>query len=127
MQQIVERGQVRRGSIGVSIKDLSPANGATQEGVVIADVSRGSAAEQGGIKKGDLVVAAGGRLIRSAARLRTELGLTPVGERVQLTVKRGGVLHNVSVEVAPASETSRTKSISREPTRAEWRLARPSE
>jgi serine protease Do len=128
MQQIVERGQVRRGSIGVSIKEPSPAIGAAQEGVVIADVSRGSAAEQGGIKKGDIVVATGGRPIRSAAHLRNELGLTPVGERVQLTLKRGGVIHNVSVEVAPASETTRTTSSSRrESSRAEWRLAQPPE
>jgi serine protease Do len=127
MQQIVERGQVRRGSIGVSIKDLSPAIGATEEGAMIADVSRGSAAEQGGIKKGDIVVASGGRPIRSAARLRTELGLTPVGEHVQLTIKRGGALHNVSVEVARTSETTRITSISHESSRAERYLARPPE
>jgi serine protease Do len=127
MQQIVESGQVRRGSIGVSIKDLSPAIGAAQEGAVIMDVSRGSAAEQGGIKKGDIVVASGGRPIRSAARLRTELGLIPVGEHVQLTIKRGDVLHNVSVEVARTSATTRTTSISHESSRAERYLTPPPE
>jgi len=127
MQQIVESGQVRRGSIGVSIKDLSPAIGAAQEGAVIMDVSRGSAAEQGGIKKGDIVVASGGRPIRSAARLRTELGLIPVGEHVQLTIKRGDVLHNVSVEVARTSPTTRTTSISHESSRAERYLTPPPE
>jgi serine protease Do len=127
MQQIVESGQVRRGSIGVSIKDLSPAIGAAQEGAVIMDVSRGSAAEQGGIKKGDIVVASGGRPIRSAARLRTELGLIPVGEHVQLTIKRGDVLHNVSVEVARTSATTRTTSISHESSRAERYLTTPPE
>ena len=111
MEQIVEHGHVRRGGIGVSIKDLSPAIGAaesarTVEGAMIAAVSGGSPAEQGGIQKGDVVVAADGAPIRSAARLRNKLGLTRVGERVQLTVKRGGVVHNVLVEVAPANETT---------------------
>src|SRR4030095_11484961 len=49
MEQIVEHGQVRRGRIGVSIKDLTPAVESTPagnvEGAVIADVSRGSPAE----------------------------------------------------------------------------------
>jgi serine protease Do len=129
MEQIVEHGHVRRGGIGVSIKDLVPAVGATQgggtvEGAVIAGINRGSPAEQGGIQKGDVVVAADGAPIRSAARLRNKLGLTRVGERVQLTVKRNGVLHNASVEVAPNSETS---SINREPPRGGWHAGRPPE
>jgi serine protease Do len=121
MEQIVEHGHVRRGGIGVSVKDLSPAIGAaeaarTVEGAMIADVSRGSPAEQGGIQKGDVVVAADGAPIRSAARLRNKLGLTRVGERVQLTVKRGGVVHNVLVEVVPANETtSANRAASRRP------------
>jgi S1-C subfamily serine protease len=57
---------------------------------------------------GDIVVAADGAPIRGAARLRNKIGLTPVGERVQLTVQRKGVARTVSVEVAPASETTRT-------------------
>jgi serine protease Do len=114
MNQIVEHGRVHRGRIGISIKDLNlpvgaPPAGLT-EGAVIADVSPGSPAEQGGIQKGDIVVAADGTPIRNAARLRNKLGLTPVGERVHLTVKRKGLVHNLSVEVGPASEAPRAPS-----------------
>ena len=129
MEQIVQHGHVKRGGIGVSIKDLTPVVGATQtagtmEGAVIADVNRGSPAEQGGIQRGDVVVAADGAPIRSAARLRNKLGLTRVGERVQLMVKRDGVVHSVLVEVA-AGETTRTTSINREPPRAGRQPVRP--
>jgi serine protease Do len=132
MEQIVEHGHVRRGRIGVSIKDLTPAVGATSagtlEGAMIADVSRDSPADQGGIRRGDIVVAADGMPIRTAARLRNKLGLTPVGERVQLTVKRNGVVHQVSVAVAPAGETTAATSINRQPQpRAGWQEARPPE
>jgi serine protease Do len=132
MEQIVERGHVRRGRIGVSIKNLTPDVGVTpvgsMEGAMIADVSRGSPAERGGIQKGDIVVAADGTPIRSAARLRNKLGLTPVGERVQLTVKRNGVVHQVSVEVAPQGETTGTISGNRQPRpRAGLQPARPLE
>jgi len=116
MQQIVQHGSVRRGHIGVSIKDSTLAVGAPSpgvEGALIAGVSGGSPAERGGIQKGDIVIAADGVHIRGAAGLRNKLGLTPVGERVQLTVKRNGVTQIVVVEVAPADDITRTGSINR--------------
>jgi serine protease Do len=116
MQQIVQHGSVKRGHIGVSIKDATLAVGAPSpgvEGALIAGVSGGSPAERGGIKKGDVVIAADGVHIRGAAGLRNKLGLTPVGERVQLTVTRRGVVQNVVVEVAPADHITRTGSINR--------------
>ena len=109
MDQIVEHGHVRRGRIGVSIKDMTPGTVATSEtieGAVIADVSRGSPAEQVGIQKGDIIVAADGTPIRSAAQLGNKISLTQVGERLQLTLRRKGAVRDVSVEVAPAAETT---------------------
>ena len=107
MDQIVKHGHVQRARIGVSIKDLAVAATAeTVEGALIADVSRGSPAEQVGIQKGDIIVAAGGAPIRSAAQLRNKISLTPVGERLQLRLRRRGALSDVSVEVAPATEAT---------------------
>jgi serine protease Do len=110
MDQIVEHGHVRRGRIGVSIKDMTPGTVATStetiEGAVIAEVSRGSPAEQVGIQKGDIIVAADGTPIRSAAQLGNKISLTQVGERLQLTLRRKGAVRDVSVEVAPAAETT---------------------
>jgi serine protease Do len=110
MDQIVEHGHVRRGRIGVAIKDMTPGNVATStetiEGALIQDVSRGSPAEQVGIQKGDIIVAADGTPIRSAAQLGNKISLTQVGERLQLTLRRKGAVRDVSVEVAPAAETT---------------------
>jgi serine protease Do len=110
MDQIVEHGHVRRGRIGVSIKDMTaPALATSTEGIVgalIADVRRGSPAEQVGIQKGDVIIAADGRTIRSAAQLRNKISLTQIGERLQLTLARKGAISNVSVEVTPAVDTT---------------------
>ena len=110
MDQIVEHGHVRRGRIGVSIKDMTaPALATSTEGIVgalIADVRRGSPAEQVGIQKGDIIIAADGRTIRSAAQLRNKISLSQIGERLQLTLARKGAISNVSVEVTPAVETT---------------------
>jgi serine protease Do len=119
MKQIVQHGRVRRGRIGITVEDLTATAGkpltGSIDGALITEVVRGSAAERNGIQKGDVVVAADGLPIRSAARLRNKLGLTAVGERVQLTVKRQGVVRNVTVEVAAAGDTAVTSSISRQP------------
>ena len=110
MDQIVEHGHVRRGRIGVSIKDMTaPALATSTEGIVgalIADVRRGSPAEQVGIQKGDIIIAADGRTIRSAAQLRNKISLTQIGERLHLTLARKGAISKVSVEVTPAVETT---------------------
>jgi|AmaraimetFIIA100_FD_contig_121_31725_length_1415_multi_3_in_0_out_0_2 S1-C subfamily serine protease len=47
---------------------------------------------------------------RGAAQLRNKIGLTPVGQRVEFTIARNGVRHSVSVDVAPASESTATGS-----------------
>ena len=110
MDQIVEHGHVRRGRIGVSIKDMTaPALATSTEAIVgalIADVRRGSPAEQVGIQKGDVIIAADGRTIRSAAQLRNKISLTQIGERLQLTLARKGAISKVFVEVTPAVETT---------------------
>ena len=110
MDQIVEHGHVRRGRIGVSIKDMTaPALATSTEAIVgalIADVRRGSPAEQVGIQKGDVIIAADGRTIRSAAQLRNKISLSQIGERLQLTLARKGAISKVSVEVTPAVETT---------------------
>ncbi|MBX6427065.1 MAG: trypsin-like peptidase domain-containing protein [Variibacter sp.] len=115
MEQIVRTGHVRRGRIGVSVRDVVPGTDAPQAaggggGALVAEVSRGSPAERAGIQKGDIIVAADGAPIRSAAQLRNKIGLTPVGEQVQLSLARNGVVRSVVVEVAPA-EPGRTAPI----------------
>jgi len=108
MEQIIESGTVRRGRIGVSVQDLSIANerarvAARNEGALIADVIRGSPAEAAGLRKGDIVVAADGVPIRSAAQLRNKIGLSRVGDRVQLTFERDGMLQTAAVRIEDSS------------------------
>jgi serine protease Do len=103
MEQILQMGRVERGRIGVSIQDLSTSRRGPRQGALIADVANDSPAEKAGLRKGDVVVAANGTLIRSAAQLRNMLGLTPVGKAIPLTVERDGIPHTLRVEVGALS------------------------
>ncbi len=111
MEQLIQNGEVRRGRIGVVVKDQMPPTGQSapptlREGAVVADVAPGSPAEQAGIQKGDVVIAVDGKPIHSAAQLRNSVGLTPIGHSIQLTFVRKGAENVVSVVVSPANENS---------------------
>lgn len=119
MEQLVQNGQVRRGRIGVVVQDLAPLASQSgtlplTDGAIIAEVARGSPAEKAGMQKGDIVIAVDGRPIRSATQLRNGVGLTPVGHRLQLTLSHNGAERTVSVEVAPANDSTATVPSERE-------------
>jgi serine protease Do/serine protease DegQ len=95
MDQILRFGEVRRGRLGVTTQDVTPAVAkqlglTVTEGAVVQKVEPGSTAEQAGLRARDVVTATNGRPIRSSGELRNRIGLTPVGEEVDMTVLRDG-------------------------------------
>ena len=79
---------------------------ALQEGVVIANVQPGSPAEKAGLRARDVVVALNGRPMRTASEMRARLGLTPVGEEIDLQVHRGGETRNIRATIAPPQDAA---------------------
>jgi len=59
-------------------------------GAVVLRVEKGSEAEKAGLRPKDIVVAVGARPIRASGELRNRVGLTPIGEEVDMTVLREG-------------------------------------
>jgi serine protease Do/serine protease DegQ len=93
--QIVEFGDIRRGSIGITIDDLpAPASGA-----IIVKVAPGSSGVRAGLKAGDIVTELGDRSVINAGFLRNRLALLRVGEMADLTVQRDGKPHKIQVMV----------------------------
>ncbi|MFN3714083.1 MAG: DegQ family serine endoprotease [Alcanivoracaceae bacterium] len=110
MAQLIQHGEVRRGSLGVNIQDLTAelaeAFGvkADQRGVVITQVVEDSAAEDAGLKAGDVVVAVDGRPVRRAADLRNKVGMSPVGDRITLTLMRDGRERQITAVIRETSQ-----------------------
>jgi serine protease Do/serine protease DegQ len=95
MDQIVRFGEVRRGRLGVETQDLTPETAkqlgvAVTEGAVVLRVEQGSAAEKAGLRPKDVVTAVNERPIRASGELRNRVGLTPIGEEVDMTILREG-------------------------------------
>ena len=118
MDQIVRYGEVKRGRIGVAIQDLTPElaqamNTKQTVGAVIARVEAGSAAEQAGLKTGDLVVAVNGTAVHSGTQLRNMIGLARIGDQVTLTVDRRGSEYTLPVRIDPAGTAAATRQRAR--------------
>lgn len=111
MDQLVNYGEIKRGRIGVAIQDLTPdlaqALGTRHtQGAVIARVEPGSAAERAGLRTNDLVVAINGAPMRSGTELRNRVGLSRIGDEVELTVERGGTERSVTVRIEKVTTTA---------------------
>jgi Do/DeqQ family serine protease len=118
MSQIVEHGEVRRGRIGVVIQDLTPAiaeaiDADAERGALIARVAPNSPAAKAGLQPGDIVVEAGGQPVSGASALKNHVGLLRPGERVDLSVRRGGEHLSTTLEVSDAADFA--KSLVQEP------------
>ena len=105
MTQLIATGRVERGRIGVLLEDLDAPENGHLEGARIREVSPGSPAERGGLRKGDIIVKANDLPIRSATQMRNLIGLTPVGQHIRMIVERNRAEASVTVEVAPLIET----------------------
>ena len=106
--QLLEFGEMRRGRLGIAIQDLTPdlaeAMGLpVSAGAVVARVERGSPAEESGMQAGDVVIAMRGEAVRSSTELRNRVGMTPLGESVELTILRDGERRTLAVRVGRVS------------------------
>lgn len=93
MDQLIEFGEVQRGALGVVVQDVTPdlaeALGLNvQNGAIVSSVEPGSAAEQAGIRMGDVITAVDGRPIMDSSDLRNEIGLRRIGRSVEVALIR---------------------------------------
>ena len=101
---IRQYGHVQRAMLGVQTMDITPdlqqqAGLPTLQGAYVANVVKGSAAQQAGIRTGDVVVEIDGTKILSANDLRVAIGKTRPGDRIAVVVLRNGDRMTLQVEL----------------------------
>jgi S1-C subfamily serine protease len=94
--RIVETGDLRRGKLGITFEDPTPAVmrefkfAAAPTTPIITKVEPGSPADLAGLKVGDVVTDLAGTPVRDTSHLRSRLGLLWLGDAAELTVVRNG-------------------------------------
>ncbi|MGO9992226.1 MAG: Do family serine endopeptidase [Steroidobacteraceae bacterium] len=111
MDQIITYGEVKRGVVGIKLRDLTPEAAESLQlvnarGVEISEVAPGSAADHAGIKVGDVAVSMNGVSIESAAQLRNALGVLRVGQSVEMRLLHNGAERSVTLIINSPSSLS---------------------
>jgi serine protease DegS len=95
MAQIVEKGYVSRGWMGVEIQELTPQLAESfdlkeEKGIIIAGVLKGGPADKGGLKPGDIILKINGRAIASSHDALNTISQTVPGEQISVEGQREG-------------------------------------
>ena len=104
MDQLIKRGAVRRGHLGVGIQpvtsDLAASMGLkSTEGVLVGGVAPGGPADKAGIKQGDVIAQLNGSNIRDTNAFRNTIASTAPGTDVTLTIVRNGQQQQVHAKL----------------------------
>jgi serine protease Do/serine protease DegQ len=94
-KQIIEFGEVHRGVLGVAGRSLNSEISKameleTSQGGFIEQVTPDSAADEAGIKPGDVITKVNGKPIKTFSELRGKIGSIGAGKKVDLTIVRNG-------------------------------------
>jgi len=101
-EQLVRNGKVTRGYLGLSaqnvteeMKDLIGSK--TPEGVIIADIVKGSPADQAGLKPNDIILKLDGKKIDNYDTFRNDVAMLAPGSKSSLLIQRGGKEQTITV------------------------------
>mgnify|MGYP004650473887 FL=1 len=106
--KIINGEDITRPTLGVSMLDISSTGLAyynisvpdnVTNGVVIMSVSKGSAAEEGGLKKGDVILEIDNVKVTSSALLKYELYRHNIGDEITLKINRNGFEKTLKIKL----------------------------
>jgi serine protease Do len=95
VEDLMKYGEVKRGYLGVYIESVDPvkAKGVKLDkprGVLIINVIEGSAADEAGLKEGDVILSVNGQEVNQTNELQARVGIYNPGDKVKLEVWRYG-------------------------------------
>ena len=105
MDQLIRGGKVRRGKLGVYVRDILPEvakqfnyNGTA--GAFVDDIEKGDPADLAGVQPGDIIVEFQGQRIKDSTQLRNMASQTVPGTTVKFKVWRDGAERELSAKLA---------------------------
>ncbi|PWT98597.1 MAG: protease Do [Terriglobia bacterium] len=115
MTQLVGKGSVQRGMLGIGIQpvtsDLAAGMGLKEvRGIIVNSVTPGGPSDKAGLKAGDVILKLNGKDVNDSNVLRNMVAGTAPGMDVTLTVLRNGSQQDVRVHLGElTAETARAR------------------
>ncbi len=105
--QIIAKGRVTRGWLGVVIQEITPEIAETigvKEGILVSQIAPNSPAEKAGLRAGDIIIAIDDEKVREVRDLQFRIMKTPPGTEVKLSIIREGKTQVIKVKVGEMPE-----------------------
>ena len=122
VEQLKNGGRVRRGRLGVEIREVSKevaeAMGIKAQGASVSRVESGSPAEKAGLLGGDIIVKFDGKAIEKSVDLPRAVGDTKPGTKSIVTVLRKGSTRDIPIVVAELEPDAKRADKTPEPPKA---------
>lgn len=111
IQQLITRGKVVRGWLGVGIQPLTPELAkkfgvAEDEGVLVNEVFEKDPAAEAGIKPGDIILTIDGSVVDSPNKLSRLIGALPPGAAPKIEVVRDFIRQILTVPLSERRDTA---------------------
>lgn len=105
IDQLMQKGEVTRGWLGVGIQDLTPELAEyyglkTREGVLVTQVFEGDPADKAGIKLNDIIIEIDDKTVSSGRELSSVIANTPVGKETEIRLIRNNREKRLTVKLA---------------------------
>lgn len=102
VEDLIDFGSVRRALLGISMQNIDDKKAkelklSAPKGVYIAEVAKGSAADEAGIEKGDVLILIDGNEVTDGASVQEMVTRYRPGEKAKLTLVRNGKEKEVTV------------------------------
>lgn len=111
MNGLISTGKVSRGWLGIEIAPISenPTNLQEHEGIIIANVIKGSPADNAGLQAGDVVLSLNGKTTNDANTLIGIVSTTAPNSELVAIIKRDGQEQSLSITVGerPSQEVAK--------------------
>ena len=125
--QLVSKGEVTRGYLGVGIQPLTPELAKSlkleeSKGALVSDVTPASPAANAGIQPGDVIVSFDKKTVEDARALSALVAETPVGQETAVTIFRNGQKQVLPVVVGKFPSEKGEEESSALPSQGKWGL-----
>jgi len=105
MEQIVRKGKVVRGYLGVGAQEVTPAVASAfklkdTKGALVGDLEPDGPAAKAGIQRGDVIVSINGKPVQDSRDLRFTIASLSPGDDVRLGIVRNGESREITVRLS---------------------------